>query len=152
MPSIPATSRSRFAQQTVVACRVAPFTQGNGFDFVLQRLSAGIPVTGTDIMRMGVGGLLQEIPTRPQPRDTELPHQLRAPRIAAVVLAAGCATRMGSNKLLAEWRGKPLLRLAVEAALKSGTRPVIVVTSENAKQIRPAWARCGLFTTSMPKA
>lgn len=106
----------------------------NGFDFVLQRLSAGIPVTGTDIMRMGVGGLLQEIPTRPQPRDTELPHQLRAPRIAAVVLAAGCATRMGSNKLLAEWRGKPLLRLAVEAALKSGTRPVIVVTGhENAK-------------------
>jgi molybdenum cofactor cytidylyltransferase len=41
---------------------------------------------------------------------------------------------MGSNKLLAEWRGKPLLRSTVEAALKSGAKPVIVVTGhENAK-------------------
>src|SRR5262245_14089586 len=43
----------------------------NGFDFVLQRLFADLPVAREDIMRMGVGGLLQEIPTRPQPRDTE---------------------------------------------------------------------------------
>jgi molybdenum cofactor cytidylyltransferase len=106
----------------------------NGFDFVLQRLSAGIPVTGADIMRMGVGGLLQEIPTRPQPRDSEPPQQLRAPRIAALVLAAGRSTRMGSNKLLAEWHGKPLLRSTVEAVLKSGARPVIVITGhESAK-------------------
>jgi molybdenum cofactor cytidylyltransferase len=106
----------------------------NGFDFVLQRLCAGFALTGTDLMRMGVGGLLQEIPGRPQPRDTEPAHQLRAPRIAAVVLAAGRSTRMGSNKLLAEWRGKPLLRSTVEAALKSGAKPVIVVTGhENTK-------------------
>src|SRR5262249_8550086 len=53
----------------------------NGFDFVLQRLFAGLTVTAPDLMRMGVGGLLQEIPTRPQPRDAE--HApLRAPRIA----------------------------------------------------------------------
>ena len=41
----------------------------NGFDFVLWRLLAGIPVRGADLRRMGVGGLLGEIPTRPQPRD-----------------------------------------------------------------------------------
>ena len=40
----------------------------NGFDFVLQRLLAGIPVRGADLRRMGVGGLLGEIPTRPQRR------------------------------------------------------------------------------------
>lgn len=40
----------------------------NGFDFVLNRILAGIPVTSTDIRRMGVGGLLLEIVTRPQPR------------------------------------------------------------------------------------
>src|SRR5262249_31707432 len=33
----------------------------NGFDFVMQRLFAGLPVSAKDIMRMGVGGLLQEI-------------------------------------------------------------------------------------------
>ncbi|MGL4324450.1 MAG: molybdopterin-binding protein [Beijerinckiaceae bacterium] len=41
----------------------------NGFDWVLNRLIADIPVTSRDIMRMGVGGLLKEIGTRPQPRD-----------------------------------------------------------------------------------
>lgn len=40
----------------------------NGFDFVLLRLLAGVPVTGTDLRRMGVGGLLSEIVSRPQPR------------------------------------------------------------------------------------
>ena len=40
----------------------------NGADWVLSRLACGIPVTGGDIAGMGVGGLLKEIPTRPQPR------------------------------------------------------------------------------------
>lgn len=41
----------------------------NGFDFVLRRLAAGIEVGAADIMAMGVGGLLGEIPTRPSPRE-----------------------------------------------------------------------------------
>lgn len=40
----------------------------NGFDWVLQRLVAGLPVTSADIAGMGVGGLLMEIGSRPQPR------------------------------------------------------------------------------------
>ncbi|GJE77345.1 molybdopterin-binding protein [Methylorubrum suomiense] len=40
----------------------------NGFDFVLHRLLAGLSVTRADIVRMGVGGLLGEIPLRGQPR------------------------------------------------------------------------------------
>lgn len=41
----------------------------NGFDFVLQRILAGVPVTGADLRGMGVGGLLSEIVSRPQPRE-----------------------------------------------------------------------------------
>ena len=41
----------------------------NGFDWVLGRLVAGIPVTRRDITRMGVGGLLMEIVSRGQPRS-----------------------------------------------------------------------------------
>jgi molybdenum cofactor cytidylyltransferase len=41
----------------------------NGFDWVLERLFAGIPVRRADIQAMGVGGLLMEIVSRPQPRD-----------------------------------------------------------------------------------
>ncbi|HMN71986.1 MAG TPA: molybdopterin-binding protein [Rhodoblastus sp.] len=40
----------------------------NGFDWVLQRLLAGLPVTSADIKRLGAGGLLMEIVSRPQPR------------------------------------------------------------------------------------
>ncbi|WP_336486307.1 molybdopterin-binding protein [Methylobacterium nigriterrae] len=40
----------------------------NGFDWVLHRLLAGLPVTRADIVALGVGGLLMEIVSRPQPR------------------------------------------------------------------------------------
>jgi molybdenum cofactor cytidylyltransferase len=40
----------------------------NGADWVLSRIACGVAVTPADIAAMGVGGLLKEIPTRPQPR------------------------------------------------------------------------------------
>jgi molybdenum cofactor cytidylyltransferase len=40
----------------------------NGFDWVLQRVLAGAPIRDADVRAMGVGGLLMEIGTRPQPR------------------------------------------------------------------------------------
>lgn len=40
----------------------------NGADWVMSRILCGIDVTDADIAGMGVGGLLKEIPTRPQPR------------------------------------------------------------------------------------
>ncbi|MER2263991.1 molybdopterin-binding protein [Methylobacterium oxalidis] len=40
----------------------------NGFDWVLHRLLAGLAVTRADIVALGVGGLLTEIVSRPQPR------------------------------------------------------------------------------------
>jgi molybdenum cofactor cytidylyltransferase len=40
----------------------------NGFDWVLQRLLADLPVTRANITALGVGGLLMEIVSRPQPR------------------------------------------------------------------------------------
>jgi molybdenum cofactor cytidylyltransferase len=105
----------------------------NGFDWVLMRLLAGLPVGRADITAMGVGGLLMEIVTRPQPREEPLaPVPLAAGagrRIGAIVLAAGRSTRMGGpNKLLAEVGGKPLARIAAEQVLASRAAPVIVVT------------------------
>jgi molybdenum cofactor cytidylyltransferase len=43
----------------------------NGFDWVLERLFADLPVTAREIRAMGVGGLLMEIISRPQPRAGE---------------------------------------------------------------------------------
>jgi molybdenum cofactor cytidylyltransferase len=41
----------------------------NGADWVLEREACGRAVTAEEIAVMGVGGLLKEIPTRPQPRE-----------------------------------------------------------------------------------
>ena len=40
----------------------------NGADWVLERLACGLPITAEDIAAMSVGGLLKEIPSRPEPR------------------------------------------------------------------------------------
>jgi molybdenum cofactor cytidylyltransferase len=86
---------------------------------------------------MGVGGLLMEIVTRPQPRKE--PAVEKGRRIAAVILAAGRSTRMGGpNKLLAEIGGRPLIRIAAEEALASRARPVIVVTGHQHDKVEAA--------------
>jgi molybdenum cofactor cytidylyltransferase len=41
----------------------------NGADWVLERLACGIELSDRDIAAMGVGGLLKEIPIRPQARE-----------------------------------------------------------------------------------
>jgi molybdenum cofactor cytidylyltransferase len=40
----------------------------NGADWVLSRVVCGLDVTDADFAQMSIGGLLKEIPTRPQPR------------------------------------------------------------------------------------
>ncbi len=112
----------------------------NGFDWVLQRIAANVPVNRTDIMRMGVGGLLAEIPSRGLPRAST-PKPPHAPRVAAVVLAAGRSSRMGGvNKLLADIDGAALVARTVDAVLASAARPVVVVTGHQADEVRTALA------------
>jgi molybdenum cofactor cytidylyltransferase len=114
----------------------------NGFDWVLDRYLAGLDVSWEDITGMGVGGLLMEIESRPQPRATPSSGDKR---IAAVILAAGQSRRMGGpNKLLAMVRGKPLVAIAAEAALRSGAKPVVVVTGHNADAIRGALGKAAV--------
>jgi len=109
----------------------------NGFDWVLMRLLAGLPVPREDITGLGVGGLLMEIVTRPQPRDEATPEKGR--NIAALVLGAGRSSRMGGpNKLLAEIAGRPLVRIVVEEVLASRARPVIVVTGHQRERVEAA--------------
>ncbi|MDF3809844.1 molybdopterin-binding/glycosyltransferase family 2 protein [Rhodopseudomonas sp. BAL398] len=108
----------------------------NGFDWVLMRLLAGLEVTRQDITGLGVGGLLMEIVTRPQPR---LPVADGNRDVAAIILAAGRSTRMGGpNKLLAELNGKALVRIVAERVLASKASSVIVVTGHQADKVEAA--------------
>jgi molybdenum cofactor cytidylyltransferase len=57
---------------------------------------------------------------------------------AAVILAAGAATRMGQLKQLLPYRGKTLVEHAVEQALAAGFDPVVVVVGAEADLVRVA--------------
>jgi molybdenum cofactor cytidylyltransferase len=121
----------------------------NGFDWILMRLLAGLPVSREDVTGLGVGGLLMEIVTRPQPRAEPEPEKGR--RIAAIILAAGRSTRMGGpNKLLAEIGGRPLVRIAAEEALASSAKPVIVVTGHQRDKVEAALAGLDVLRVHNP--
>lgn len=110
----------------------------NGFDWVLMRLLAGLKVKRADITGMGVGGLLMEIVSRPQPRTAPSSDDNN---IAAVILAAGRSTRMGGrNKLLAEVGGRKLVRIVAEQVLASRASSVVVVTGHQREEVEQALA------------
>jgi molybdenum cofactor cytidylyltransferase len=122
-------------------CARSPKT--NGFDWVLQRLMADLPMDYGQVAAMGVGGLLGEIPSRPQPRD-QRPGEKRTappgPQVAAIILAAGRSSRMGRNKLLLDLEGKPILCHAVDQALAAGLSEIVVVSGHQASKVREALA------------
>ena len=129
------------------SCAASP--KLNGFDWVLERRLAGLPVGSGDVAAMGLGGLLKEIATRPQPREgksagdetetTDGDGTRHRPKVAALVLAAGRSTRFGSsNKLLADLGGEPVVKRTVRAVLASEVASVIVVTGHMADEVRDA--------------
>lgn len=127
----------------------------NGFDWVLERLVAEIPVTREDITAMGAGGLLKEIPSRPQPREGDSAHHdgiPRVPRIAALVLAAGQSRRMGvANKLLAEVDGKAMLARVLETVAGSQCVATLLVTGHEAEAIGALADRHGVAHVQNPE-
>ena len=122
----------------------------NGADWVLERLTAGVPVSSNDIARMGVGGLLKEIPSRPQPRDGA-PAAPSKPFISAVLLAAGGSRRMGDrHKLLEPVGGVPLVRHAADRLLASGVDEVVAVLGARSDAVSAAVQGLGLRLVENP--
>ncbi|MFT3697021.1 MAG: NTP transferase domain-containing protein [Kofleriaceae bacterium] len=108
----------------------------SGFDWVLERECANLPITAAGVGELGVGGLIVE-----GPRPFPIVQHAGDPRtIAAVILAAGNSSRMGANKLLVELDGEPLIRHAARAALGSRAARVVVVTGNMADDVRSALA------------
>ena len=68
------------------------------------------------------------------------------PRIAAIILAAGSASRMGVHKLLLPLGGRPLLAWSVFAACASVARPIIVALGRDAEGVASALP-AGPYTT-----
>ena len=51
-----------------------------------------------------------------------------APRVGCVILAAGNGLRFGGNKLLADFRGRPLIEWAVDAVPPALLPDTVIVT------------------------
>ena len=110
----------------------------NGADWVIERLVAGLIVSGKDIAAMGVGGLLKETPVRMQPRVK--PAQ-RATKHVGLLLGAGSSSRMrGADKLLREIDGVPLLRRSALQMLSAGFGRVVVTVPNGSAGHRDALA------------
>lgn len=58
----------------------------------------------------------------------------------AIVLAAGAASRFGGGKLVALWRGEPLIRWSVRAALATAVDGVVLVVGSGAAEV---WTALG---------
>lgn len=143
----------------VPSCAASPKT--NGFDWVLERRLAELPIGSVDLAEMGPGGLLKEIESRPQPREggraeagapSAAATGRRLPRVAAVVLAAGRSSRMGAqNKLLLTIDGEPMVRRVAEAALASQAGPVVVVTGHEGEAVAGALAGLDVTLVANPE-
>jgi molybdenum cofactor cytidylyltransferase len=109
----------------------------NGFDWVLERIIARLPVGRAEIMDMGAGGLLAEIASRPSPREPKTKPQ-SAPRIVAIILAAGKSSRMRSNKMLADFHDQPMLRATFTSIAASSVDEIIVVLGHEHDKVSKA--------------
>ena len=56
--------------------------------------------------------------------------------IAALILAAGKSTRMGTSKSLLNWHGELLVNYQINALIKSGCKEIYFVIGHNADEIR----------------
>lgn len=101
----------------------------NGFDIVLERVAANLPISSLDIRNMGVGGIF-----------TPKKSNSASPAVAGIVLAAGRSTRMGkTNKLLEKLNGESMVVRVVQTLCESPLDGhVIVVTGHEADLVEKA--------------
>ncbi len=110
----------------------------NGFDFVFERLAAGLDVDAEEIMAMGVGGILSEPSRRPERRTVATPKSKHTDQnIAAIVLAAGQSRRMGNeNKLFLPLENRSVIQQVVANLEGSKVTQTFVVTGHQQEMVR----------------
>jgi len=111
-------------------------------------LKKGRILTTDDVAALRTAGFACVATVRPESGE---PGESPAPRIAAIVLAAGRSRRMGPrNKLLAEIGSMPMVRRVAITALSSQAEPVFVVTGHQRARIEAALAGLGIAFVDNP--
>ena len=71
--------------------------------------------------------------------------------VAGIVLAAGSSSRLGTNNLLAELAGEPLVRRAARCGLAAGLSPLIVVLGFDPEPVSAALAELPVTRVTNPR-
>jgi len=120
----------------------------NGFDLLLNKIVCGQVITDDWLNGLCIGGLLDEVHDRPQPRiavkDTR--------KVAALILGAGSSQRFGTeNKLLHHVvDAKPMICSVVEAVLGSSVSASLLVTGHEAKAVEDAVSQYAIDSCHSP--
>ncbi len=64
-----------------------------------------------------------------------MPSTIGPKATAAIILAAGLSRRFGGNKLLTDWRGRPLIAHAISSACAAPVDEVLVVVGHQATEL-----------------
>jgi len=70
---------------------------------------------------------------------------------AAIILAAGFSSRMGSDKALLDLGGKPVIERIVSNYQSAGVRRIMVVTGQNHEQVRQLNLKVELVRNPVPE-
>ncbi len=83
----------------------------NGADWILERIACGLEPTDRDLAELGVGGLLKEIPSRPQPRAGKA-EAFSRPHVAVLILAGDRPDSIGGLVAAAQASDAEFIRVA----------------------------------------
>jgi xanthine dehydrogenase accessory factor len=102
----------------------------------LARLKApiGLPLPGKSPWEIAVS-VIGEIIQEARGREAAEPWPAARSRLHALVFAAGQGSRYGGAKLLADWRGAPVLHRALQTAFAAPADTVTVVTGAHAEEV-----------------
>ena len=104
----------------------------------------GLALAGKSPWEIAVSVIGEMVQTLRAREETEAWPGAAAPKLHALVLAAGQGARYGGAKLLAPWRGAPVLHGALRAAFAAPVQTVTVVTGAHADEVA-ACARAFAF-------
>lgn len=107
----------------------------NGLDMIIDRLACNVVISDAWLNGLSVGGLLNEVADRPEPRSAASGQQ----RVSALLLAAGSSRRAGSiNKLLAPYRGSAMITQVARTLKRSAVQRVLAVTGFEHERVSTA--------------
>ncbi len=124
---------ARKGSQTIIGlpgCARSPAL--NGFDWVLERFAANLPLDAETLSMLGTGGLLRE------PADRSFPRRKKAKeadpsslKVSAILLAAGHSSRSGeAHKLLSLVDDKSVIEHSAAIIAKAGISEIAAVTGD----------------------